>query len=34
MQARYMTVEMEGQERGKADIDNGPDLSGVADMFS
>ncbi|EAS28945.3 exportin-5 [Coccidioides immitis RS] len=34
MQARYMTTEMEGQEGGKVDINNGPDLTGVADMFS
>ncbi|WEW59920.1 karyopherin [Emydomyces testavorans] len=34
MQARYMTTEMEGQEGGKVDINNGPDLTGVADMFA
>jgi len=34
LQARYMTVEMEGQEGGNVDINSGPDLSGVADMFS
>jgi len=34
MQARYMTVEMEGQESRKVDINNEPDLSGVVDMFS
>lgn len=34
MQAKYMTTEMEGQEGGKVDINNGPDLTGVADMFS
>lgn len=33
MQARYMTTEMEGQE-GKVDVNSGPDLTGVADMFS
>ncbi|KKA20307.1 Nuclear import and export protein Msn5 [Rasamsonia emersonii CBS 393.64] len=36
MQARYMTNEMEGQEKtgpSKVDIDDGPDLGGVADMF-
>lgn len=34
MQARYMMVEMEGQESGKVDTNNGPDLSGIAAMFS
>ncbi|PGH23822.1 hypothetical protein AJ80_02070 [Polytolypa hystricis UAMH7299] len=34
MQARYMTTEMEGQEGDRVDINNGPDLTGVADMFS
>ncbi|KAI1959374.1 karyopherin [Ophidiomyces ophidiicola] len=35
IQARYMmNTEMEGQELGKVDINNGPDLTGVADMFS
>ncbi|EER44565.1 nuclear import and export protein Msn5 [Histoplasma capsulatum H143] len=33
LQERY-TTEMEGQEGGKVDINNGPDLTGVADMFS
>ncbi|EEH39559.2 hypothetical protein PAAG_08828 [Paracoccidioides lutzii Pb01] len=32
LQARY-TTEMEGQEDGKVNINNGPDLTGVADMF-
>lgn len=30
----HYTTEMEGQEGGKVDINNGPDLTGVADMFS
>ncbi|KAK2744008.1 hypothetical protein FQN57_004461 [Myotisia sp. PD_48] len=34
LQERYMAVEMEGQEEGRVDINNGPDLTGVADMFS
>ncbi|KAL1958950.1 hypothetical protein VTO42DRAFT_3503 [Malbranchea cinnamomea] len=34
MQARYMTTEMEGQEGGKVNINDGPDLTGIADMFS
>ncbi|KAK2803210.1 hypothetical protein FQN50_007077 [Emmonsiellopsis sp. PD_5] len=33
-QERYMTTQMEGQEGGKVDVNNGPDLTGVADMFS
>ncbi|KAG5290004.1 nuclear import and export protein Msn5 [Histoplasma ohiense] len=33
LQERY-TTEMEGQEGGKVNINNGPDLTGVADMFS
>ncbi|PGH29705.1 exportin-5 [[Emmonsia] crescens] len=33
LQERY-TTEMEGQEGGKVDINSGPDLTGVADMFS
>ncbi|KAJ9237889.1 hypothetical protein DTO169E5_5060 [Paecilomyces variotii] len=33
MQERYMTNEMDGQQNTKVNIDDGPDLSGVADMF-
>lgn len=33
-QARYMATNMEGQEGGKVDTNDGPDLTGVADMFS
>ncbi|EEP82733.1 conserved hypothetical protein [Uncinocarpus reesii 1704] len=33
IEARYLTTEMEGQEGGKVDINNGPDLTGIADMF-
>lgn len=33
MQARYMTVEMEVQQSAQADTNDGPDLTGVADMF-
>jgi exportin-5 len=32
MQARYMTMDM--QQDGKVDVNDGPDLTGVADMFS
>lgn len=34
MQERYMTMELEGQQGGKIDDNSGPDLTGVADMFS
>lgn len=34
MQARYMTAEMEGQEGGKVNTNDGPDMTGIADMFS
>lgn len=30
---RYMTTEMEGQQSTKVDINEGPDLGGVADLF-
>lgn len=36
MQQRYMSTapaDMEGQQKNKVDIDDGPDLGGVADMF-
>lgn len=33
LQERYMSNEMEGQQGQKVDINDGPDLSGVADMF-
>jgi exportin-5 len=34
LQERYMTNEMETQqENHRVDINDGPDLSGVADMF-
>ncbi|KAB8229169.1 hypothetical protein ETB97_002516 [Aspergillus alliaceus] len=33
LQERYMTSEMEGQQNNKVDINDGPDLTGVADMF-
>ncbi|BCS22295.1 karyopherin MSN5 [Aspergillus puulaauensis] len=33
LQERYMSNEMEGQQGHKVDINDGPDLSGVADMF-
>ena len=33
MQERYMTVEMEGQQGAQVDTNDGPDLTGVADMF-
>ncbi|KAL2219423.1 armadillo-type protein [Thermoascus aurantiacus ATCC 26904] len=33
MQERYMTTEMEGQQSTKVDINEGPDLGGVADLF-
>ncbi|KAL4949177.1 armadillo-type protein [Aspergillus filifer] len=33
LQERYMSNEMEGQQVHKVDINDGPDLSGVADMF-
>ncbi|KAB8220541.1 armadillo-type protein [Aspergillus novoparasiticus] len=33
LQERYMTAEMEGQQNNKVDINDGPDLTGVADMF-
>jgi exportin-5 len=33
LQERYMTNEMEGQEKTKVNIDDGPDLSGVSDLF-
>ncbi|KAL4740076.1 armadillo-type protein [Aspergillus similis] len=33
LQERYMSNEMEGQQAHKVDINDGPDLSGVADMF-
>ncbi|KAL5337340.1 armadillo-type protein [Aspergillus crustosus] len=33
LQERYMTNEMEGQQGQKVDINDGPDLSGIADMF-
>lgn len=34
IQERYMKMELEGQGNGKIDINNGPDLTGIADMFS
>lgn len=34
MQARYVTTQMEGQEGGKVDINDGPDMTGLADLFS
>lgn len=33
LQERYMSSEMEGQQANKVDINDGPDLAGVADMF-
>lgn len=33
LQERYMTTEMDSQQNHKVDINDGPDLSGVADMF-
>ncbi|KAE8348511.1 armadillo-type protein [Aspergillus coremiiformis] len=33
LQERYMSSEMEGQQNNKVDINDGPDLTGVADMF-
>ncbi|KAF9892935.1 hypothetical protein FE257_000527 [Aspergillus nanangensis] len=33
LQERYMTADMEGQQNHKVDINDGPDLAGVADMF-
>ncbi|KAL4901384.1 hypothetical protein BDW74DRAFT_160372 [Aspergillus multicolor] len=33
LQERYMSNEMEGQQAHKVDINDGPDLSGVADLF-
>ncbi|KAH2535509.1 hypothetical protein KXW97_007264 [Aspergillus fumigatus] len=33
LQERYMSNEMEGQQISKVDINDGPDLGGVADMF-
>lgn len=33
LQERYMTNEMEGQEKTKVNIDDGPDLGGVPDLF-
>ncbi|RAL10804.1 karyopherin MSN5 [Aspergillus homomorphus CBS 101889] len=33
LQERYMTSEMEGQQNQKVDINDGPDLAGVADLF-
>ncbi|KAI9376280.1 armadillo-type protein [Aspergillus egyptiacus] len=33
LQERYMSNEMEGQQGQKVDINDGPDLSGIADMF-
>ncbi|KAK2853254.1 hypothetical protein FQN49_005249 [Arthroderma sp. PD_2] len=33
MQARFMTTEMEGQETKKVDVNDGADLTFVADMF-
>jgi exportin-5 len=33
MQERYMTVEMDGQQNTQVDTNDGPDLTGVADMF-
>ncbi|KAI5304993.1 hypothetical protein KEM56_005544 [Ascosphaera pollenicola] len=34
LQAQYMTVEMETQENSRPSADDGPDLTGVADMFA
>ncbi|KAL3482455.1 armadillo-type protein [Aspergillus californicus] len=33
LQERYMNNDMEGQQSQKVDINDGPDLAGVADMF-
>lgn len=33
LQEKYMKTEMEGQQTNKVDINDGPDLGGVADMF-
>ena len=33
LQEKYMKTEMEGQQAHKVDINDGPDLGGVADMF-
>lgn len=33
LQEKYMKNEMEGQQTTKVDINDGPDLGGVADMF-
>jgi exportin-5 len=33
LQERYMSNDMEGQQISKVDINDGPDLGGVADMF-
>lgn len=33
LQQRYQSSEMEGQQGTKVDIDDGPDLGGVADLF-
>lgn len=33
LQQRYMTSEMEGQQNTKVNINDGPDLTGIADMF-
>lgn len=33
LQQRYLTMEMEGQHNSKVDINDGPDLGGVADLF-
>jgi exportin-5 len=33
LQQRYLSSEMEGQQGGKVDVNDGPDLGGVADLF-
>lgn len=33
LQQRYLSNEMEGQQSSKVDINDGPDLGGVADLF-
>ena len=33
LQERYMTSEMEGQQNTKVNINDGPDLEGIADLL-
>lgn len=33
LQQRYLSMEMEGQQNSKVNINDGPDLGGVADLF-